>query len=216
LPNRSPRLVQRYPLVKVGKNTIIGEFTTIGKPYRPVRGQHSQSIETRIGRNCWIGNYVTVGKGAIISDGCILDNYARIEENVFIGQGTRVIYGSHICNKAKIGRGCVIGGFVCERAILEDNVRTFGSLVHAHYAMDEWDEAEEEPSPKIGHDSVVSFGALVIGGVLVGPRSYVCAGAIVRKKNVSPRFIAWNVRNRIHYTKWKGELRKSPIFRGKI
>ena len=205
----------RYPGVIVGKNTTIGEFTTLGKPYRLVMGKRLKSRnKTRIGSNCQIGNYVIIGKGTTVSDNCILDNFSQTEQNVFLGDRTILIYGTQICNDARVGKDCVIGGFVCERAVLEDHVRTFGSIVHRHYAGNRWDETEEETSPRIMHHSVVSFGALVIGNITVGPRSYICAGAIVTK-DVPPRHIVRNVNVRTHYTKWPGELRKSLIFRGK-
>jgi acetyltransferase-like isoleucine patch superfamily enzyme len=37
----------------------------------------------------------------------------------------------------------------------------------------------EEPSPVIESGSIVGVGAIVIGGIRVGPRAYVAAGEIV-------------------------------------
>ena len=51
-----------------------------------------------------------------------------------------------------------------------------GNTAHAHAnATRDWDETEE-PSPIIRSGSVVGVGALLIGGITIGPRAYVAAG----------------------------------------
>lgn len=68
-----------------------------------------------------------------------------------------------------------------------------------------------EPSPVIHEDSFVGHGALVIGGIEIGPRAYVCAGAVVTR-NVPAYHIASSVNQIIHYTEWRGPLRDNPLF----
>jgi acetyltransferase-like isoleucine patch superfamily enzyme len=78
-----------------------------------------------------------------------------------------------------------------------------GNLIHS-YALPHggWDDVNE-PSPSILHHSVVGMGALVIGGVSVGPNSYVAAGAVVTK-DVPPGHLAIGVDRVVPSKEWRG------------
>ncbi|MGH3329538.1 MAG: acyltransferase [Streptomycetales bacterium] len=65
-----------------------------------------------------------------------------------------------------------------------------------------WWDVDEEP-PVIEADTVVGFGAQVIGGVRIGPCSYVAAGAIVTR-NVPPEHLVTGVNTLTPAAEWKG------------
>jgi acetyltransferase-like isoleucine patch superfamily enzyme len=66
-----------------------------------------------------------------------------------------------------------------DRTVVGDNVTFQGNTAHSHKdATGDWDETVE-PSPVIKSGSVVGVGALLIGGITIGPRSYVAAGELV-------------------------------------
>lgn len=199
--------------VRVGAGTVIGPFTTIGRPYRKVKGRREPARSvTSIGRNCEIGSHVTILKGARISDNVSIDDFTTVEQDVDIGHGTILTYHAIVCNGAKIGARAKVGGFIGERSVVGDDCRVFGRLVHK---QDDpaagWDELDEL-APKLGHHVFVAFGAVVAGGIKIGTRSYVCAGAVVTR-DVPPRNIVTGVNQSVHYKSSKLQgLAKSRWF----
>jgi len=59
----------------------------------------------------------------------------------------------------------------------------FGHLIHRQTNTQlPWDESNTpEASAVVEDDSFVGFDAQVIGGVKLGPRAYICAGALVTR-----------------------------------
>ncbi len=199
--------------VKVAPSATIGPLCVIGKPYRSVNGaSYGSGGKTSIAARCEIGAHVIIGEGttvgarSIIEDGCIVEVDARL------GAQAHLLYRAYVCNEAKVARNTVIGGFICERAVIGPNCRIFGELVHQQSEPTAgWDDIEE-PSPTIGAWSFVGFGARVIGDVKIGPRSYVCAGTIVTR-DVPPLHVAFGVNQIVHHSSWTGALSRSSLFR---
>lgn len=203
-----------HPGVILADGVSIGPYSVVGKPYRLVGGERYGSGDpTRVGPRCEVGAHVVIGQGTRIGAECIIEDTSIIEVDVGIGPRSHLLYGAQICNEASIGRGCIIGGFVCERAIVRAGSRIFGELLHSQLDPTAgWDDAEEPPPLVEGH-AFVGFGAKIIGGIRIGRRAYVCAGAIVTR-NVPDRHIAFDVNRTKYYTEWKGALSRSPLFRG--
>jgi acetyltransferase-like isoleucine patch superfamily enzyme len=85
-----------------------------------------------------------------------------------------------------------------------------GDLVHEYTRPDlGWWGADEAP-PVIEQDSVVGFGACVVGGVRVGPRSYVAAGAVVTK-DVPPEHVVTGVNVHTPIDYWTGQRLEALI-----
>lgn len=79
-----------------------------------------------------------------------------------------------------------------------------GELVHEYTQPHEgWWGVDEDP-PVIEADSVVGYGAHVVGGVHLGPRSYVAAGAVVTK-DVPPEHIVTGVNIHTTADRWTGD-----------
>lgn len=188
----------------------------IGKPFRLLLEGDSEETATQptiIGPNTYIGHYAVVGSGSVLSSGVIVDDYCSIESDVTLGERCLVIYRAQICNEANVGNGCVIGGFVAERVVVGDRVRIFGKVVHSqHDPTLGWDAPEAtDASAVINDDAFVGFNAMIVGGVSVGERAYVCAGAIVTK-DVPARHVACSVNRMIPFDQWRGPLARSPLF----
>jgi acetyltransferase-like isoleucine patch superfamily enzyme len=78
-----------------------------------------------------------------------------------------------------------------------------GQLVHEYTRPHQgWWAVDEEP-PRIEEDSVIAFGAHVVGGVTVGPRSYVAAGATITR-DVPPEHIATGINELTSIDRWTG------------
>ena len=130
----------------------------------------------RVGDGVRIGAFCIVEPGAHLGAGVEVDHYCRIAYGVHVGAGTRILYRAQVFDNVTIGRSCVIAGELVDRTIVGNNVTFQGNTAHSHAdPTADWDETEE-PSPVIESGSVVGVGAVLIGGVRVGPRAYVAAG----------------------------------------
>lgn len=147
----------------------IGHYSIVG---------HGASIDepTRIGNGVRIGAFCHIEGDVHLGDGVEVDHYCRISWGARIGEKSRILYRAQVYDAVTIGKNCIISGETVDRAVIGDNVTFQGEMAHAHAdATSDWDETEE-PSPTILSGSVVAVGAIVIGGITVGPRAYIAAG----------------------------------------
>ena len=129
-----------------------------------------------IGSGVRIGAFCLIEGGVHLAAGVEVDHYCRISYGTRIGVGTRVLYGAQIFDEVSIGQNCIIAGELVDRTVVEDWVRFHGETAHWHAdATGDWDDTVEL-SPTIKRASVVGVGAILIGGITVGPRAYVAAG----------------------------------------
>ena len=151
-----------------------------------------------------IGAFCVVHFGAEIKQSAYIDSRCVIGIEAKVGRSSQVLSGKEVGYRATIGDGCIIGGNVADRTIIEDEVTYLGEIAHTHRnpRMD-WDETEE-PSPVILKGSFVGVNALIIGGIKIGPCAYVGAGETVRTKvGEGMAFV-------------KGEMKQLSAFRGMI
>jgi acetyltransferase-like isoleucine patch superfamily enzyme len=134
---------------------------------------------TYIGDGVHIGAFCIIEHGVHIENNVQIDHYCRISRGVRIGAKTRILYRAQVFDDVRIGQDCIISGELVDRTIVGDKVTFQGNTAHGHRDPNgDWDETEE-PSPIIESGSVVGIGALVIGGITIGPRAYVAAGELV-------------------------------------
>jgi acetyltransferase-like isoleucine patch superfamily enzyme len=134
---------------------------------------------TRIGTGVRIGAFCLIENGVHIEENVEVDHYCRIASGARIGANTRILYRAVIFNDVEVGRDCIIAGELVDRTVIGDKVTFQGETAHSHNdPTADWDQTEE-PSPVIECGSVVGVGAVVIGGIRIGPRAYVAAGEIV-------------------------------------
>lgn len=191
----------------------IARTAIIGASFRPLLEGADKHVEpTIIGENVWVGEYCIVGRGAQIGANTIIDHYCHIESDAIIGESVLIIYRAQVCTEAQIATGSIIGGFIGERTRIGSHCRIFGSLVHHHVDPSlPWDAEDSGEEGAIVFDDVfIGFGANVTRPVTLGPKSYICAGALVSKP-VPPLHIAFGTNQIVHRDKWKGELRNSPF-----
>ena len=190
----------------------------IDQPMRWLTGckqsQDAPNTKTNMPTSCYIGAYCVIGCGAVLGERVILESYISIEPGAIIGEDTLLIYRSTIGGGVTIGPRCVIGGFIPENTSIGADCRILGTLTHLHNdpAMD-WDHhVTPEAAPTIEDNVFVGLGALVVGGVKLGRKSYVCAGATV-KSDVPAFHIVSRSGDIIHQSDWKGKLKDSAFFR---
>lgn len=188
----------------------------IGKAFRPLIGyaEEQGTAATIINAEAYVGYYTLIGAGSIVSRGAVVDDFSTVECDTYVGANTLVIYRAHICNEARIGEDCVVGGFVAEKVTIGECSRVFGQIIHSqHNPSLDWDDpAAEEGSATVEDQVFIGFNALVIGGVTLRRGAYVCAGAVVTR-DVPPNYVAYNVNKMVPQSEWPGELSRSPILK---
>ena len=207
-----PASVKTYGKVQFRKGCVIGEYTVVGYPY--VESEESfkdQDTKTSIGEKCIIGSHVIIYEGAVIGAETSIQDFCKIGEDVKIGKKCRILYGANINGETIIGDNSIIADFCCDRATIGNNVRLFGKLIHPHRKPQlGWEDVTED-SPKVSNNVFIGFGAKVIGGITIGTKSYIAAGAIVTK-DVLDAHIVTGINKMVHYSKWKGKLKTSHFF----
>lgn len=198
--------------VQRGAGIFVGPFAVIGATYRRVAGEPLPARQiTRLGDRCEVGPHARVLRGSHIGKRVSVDGGCTVEQDVDVGDDSRLIYHCIVCNSVRIGRHAIIGGFIGERSRVGDYCRVFGQLVHR---QDDpavpWDDQEEDP-PTLEDHVLVGFGAIIIGGVTVGSRSCISAGAVVTR-NVPRGSIVSGTNQIVHYSDCPWRVARSAWF----
>lgn len=209
-------LMALYGPVVIDEGVVVGEHAVLGCP-KEARIEQARKDGTadrgrpvRIGRGTVVMHHVVVYEGAVIGASCLLDDRVRIGYDTRIGDRTRLTHGAYVCDRVDIGDDCCVAGFVCDGVRVGAGSTVMGQLVH-EYTQPHlgWWAADEAP-PVIHERSVVGFGAVVVGGVSVGPRAYVAAGAIVTR-DVPPDHIVTGANIFTPASSWPGERLQALI-----
>lgn len=200
-----------YAPVRLADSSIVGEHCTLGYPKEArLRAEQDRPGSTRcgepvvIGERCIIFNQVVVYEGVRVGEGCVIEDRVRIGYDSRIGARSRLVYGAYLCDRIVIGCDTRIAGFVCDGTSIGDRSTVMGQLVH-EYARphEDWWLVDEE-APVIESDTVVGYGAHVVGGIRIGPRSYVASGAVVTK-DVPAEHIVTGINQHTPATAWHGK-----------
>ena len=163
------------PTAWIHPATIFDGGRSVGFCTRIGDGSESDG-PARIGKGVRIGAFCIIDAGAQLGEDVSVDHYCRIAYGAKVGDRTRILYRAQVFEQVTIGKNCIIAGELVDRTVVADNVTFQGNTAHSHAdATRDWDETEE-PSPTIKAGSVVGVGALLIGGITIGPRSYIAAG----------------------------------------
>jgi len=203
---------QRLPRapVTVPASTVIGDYCTLGFP-KEARLRQRQTTEAVtalapvvLGERCLVFNHVVIYEGVRIGDDCVIEDRVRIGYDSRIGWGVRLVYGAYLCDRVTVGDEARIAGFICDGTAIGPRSTVMGELVHEYSQPHrDWWEVNE-PSPAVEADVVVGYGARIVGGVRIGPRSYVAAGAVVTK-DVPPETIVTGTNVQTPAAEWRGE-----------
>jgi len=197
--------------VEIDSTAIISPFVIIGYGGDPTetKEQHRNGV-TVIKSGVWIGPFVTVYSGARIEREVKIDPYCRIGHNTLIGKGSRILYGTRVHDDVVIGSNSIISGNCSNRVHIGNNVVHFGRIAHKfNDPHADWAETEE-PSLKIGDNSVIGAQALLIGDITIGKSVYISAGEIVRK-SIPDCSIVYDGKIYDH-NEWTGSLAKSDFW----
>ena len=158
-----------HPTTRFNGNASVGFCSYVGY-------EATEEEPVSIGGGVCIGAFCLIEGGVHLADRVEVDHYCRISYGSRIGTGTRVLYRAQIFDEVSIGENCIIAGELVDRTVVEDWVRFQGETAHSYAdTTGDWDDTVE-PSPIIKRGSVVGVGAILIGGITIGPRAYVAAG----------------------------------------
>jgi UDP-2-acetamido-3-amino-2,3-dideoxy-glucuronate N-acetyltransferase len=171
--------------VNIGDSSYVGPYCIVGFPdeIRLPKSSSSVVLNTRppsggskLGPSCELLSNVVIGEGTELEANVWCDHHSYIGVNSKIGAGTQILYGARIYHRVSIGERVWIAGFVCNDAVVEADAVCLGQLVH------EFKNASEgipEAAPIIREGAFVGMNAIIIGGIEVGSRAYVAAGAVL-------------------------------------
>lgn len=197
--------------VWIAPSTVVGEHCVFGcvKESRlAARGVDldrlaREAAPVEIGERCLIFNQVVIYEGSRLGEGCVVEDRVRVGYDVHVGRDVRLIYGAYLCDRVQVDDGARVAGFVCDGAQIGTQSSVMGQLVHEYSRPHcRWWEVDE-PSPVVHEDVVVGFGATVVGGVELGPRSYIAAGAVVTT-DVPPEHVVTGINQLTPASAWPG------------
>lgn len=140
----------------------------------------AELMPVTIGSNVEIGAFCVIEVGAVIGDDVKICHHCVIAVGADVGDRTQLVDSVRVDARARVGRDCIIGGNVADRAVIGDRVTFMGEMSHNYPdATKPWG-AIDEISPIINEGAVVAQGAEIIGGIVIGAGSYIVAGEIVR------------------------------------
>lgn len=204
--------------VRIAPSAAIGEYCVLGclKEARlsaactDLAECAREAPEVVIGERCLLFNQVVIYEGSRLGNGCVVEDRVRIGYDTSIGREARLVYGAYICDRVSIGSQARVAGFICDGTSIGDRSTVMAQLVHEYSRPHRgWWEVDE-PSPVIHEDVVVGFNATVVGGVSIGPRSYVAAGAVVTR-DVPPAHIVTGLNVLTPVSEWPGARLKDLI-----
>jgi acetyltransferase-like isoleucine patch superfamily enzyme len=208
-------LAELYGSVIRGDGVVVGEHAVLGCPKEAridqtrTGGNPGAGSPVRIGAATIVMHHVTVYEGVSIGADCVVEDRVRVGYDCVIGERSRLIHGAYLCDRVEIGEDCRIAGFVCDGVRIGDGSTVMGQLVHEYTQPHLGWWAVDEAPPVIHDHSVVGFGAVVVGGVHIGPRAYVAAGAIVTR-DVPPDHVATGTNSFTPTSRWPGR-RLQPL-----
>lgn len=199
-----------YGPVRIAGSSVVGEYCVLGYPKEErLRNGQSQAGSAAagksvvIGERCLVFNHVVLYEGVQLGDECVVEDRVRVGYDSRVGAGSRLVYGAYVCDRVTIGARARIAGFLCDGVVVGDRSTVMGELVHEYSRphLDWWEV--DEVAPAVEADSVVGFGARVVGGVRIGPFAYVAAGAVVTK-DVPPHHVVTGVNVQTPAERWSG------------
>lgn len=177
------------PGTQIGADVTIEAFTYIGfgcraarehlPPTHPAAVQSAgtaQHAPTALGAGTFVGPGSIIGPGTTIGQRCFIEAQTYIGEGVAIGDDCFIRYGCRICDDVVVGTCCVLSGFLCNGTVVHNRVESHASCIHGPLGTL---NRPSGPPPTIHDEAFVAWGVTLVGGVSIGKKACVKAGALV-------------------------------------
>lgn len=149
------------------------DFLSVPDPQFPALDffRHRLSVvdgNCKIGKGSKLWQFASVIRGAIIGADCNIGSCSVVDSAVLgsgcsIGHGAQIHPGTQLCERVFVGPGAIICNDMWPSVDKEG-----------------W-EPEGRVTVRVGDDSSIGAGAIILPGVNIGPNAFVSAGAIVDK-----------------------------------
>jgi UDP-3-O-[3-hydroxymyristoyl] glucosamine N-acyltransferase len=204
----------------VGPNCYIDDNVVLGYPSKEALKQmiNTRSVPTDLSEldkysegqtilsgSCCLRFGTVISAGTFVAEQVYCDIDTHIGAFCKIGERTQLLYGARLYNDVVVGADCRVGGFCCNRSIIEDKASMFGELVHSYRHPV---GGLIEPSPVVRRGSTIGWHAVIIGGIEVGEGAYVAAGAIVTRSVPKDHIVVGTSTKAIPRNQWRGSLAK--------
>lgn len=190
--------------VYFGANCVVGPNVHLGlRREAAVRGNAAPLGPVFIGDDSILGANVIIHEGSRIGKRVFFDDNTRVGYACTIGDDCRLEYGAVVSDRVSVGSGSIISGFLGDAVEVGVNCVVMGTLVHELSTPISSPWGIDEPAPRVEDGAVVGMGAVVVGGISIGERSYVAAGATVTK-DVPAEHIAVATNVFIPRSEWRG------------
>ena len=129
-------------------------------------------------------------RGILFGEGTRVYGKVEFGDDVVIGDYSIIGYDHEQSSYANTVRAnSIIGGFLCDRALVGCDCRVFGRFLHrAIPPWTDWDQTIE-PAPMVADRVFIGMGAQLIGDIKIGKGSYIAASAIVTRSVPASMFV---------------------------
>jgi acetyltransferase-like isoleucine patch superfamily enzyme len=174
--NKNMKNYKIYPNTKIGKNSIIGDFTIIGEP---PQGHKVGYLETIIGKNALIRSHSVIYAGTVVGNDFETGHGILVREGNVIGN--KVLIGSHtiIENDSSLGDNVKIQShaFIPRSTTIEDGVWIGPNVVITNDPHPPCGKCIKGPTLK--SKAKIGANATILPFLTIGENSLVGAGAVV-------------------------------------
>jgi len=170
-----------FPNVKLGKNSLIFDYTILGIP---PKGAKKGEYETIIGKNSCIRSHTVIYAGNKIGDNFQTGHHVMIREFNKIGDNVSFGTNSVIEHHVKIGNNVRIhsNAFIPEFSILKDGVWIGPNVVLTNAYHPLCPKAKEcLKGPTIHENAKIGANATILPDIKIGKNSLIGAGSVVVK-----------------------------------
>lgn len=205
----------------IKRGTVIEDNCIIGKPSRVQMNRFQEQVKaspsrlafedydavvdtpTIIGENALIHSGTILFSGVTLGEGVITEDNVVVRWDSHVGAFTKLMIAGFVGSYITIGSYSRVGGLLGNRTVIGDYVTTFGNLLHSYK---QYGANRVEPAPIIQDYVMIGYDSNIIGGVTVGRRAYVAAGATV-SKDVPPDTVVTGKDRHRPLSDWQGSLR---------
>ncbi len=207
--------------VHIKRGTVIEDNCTIGKPSRVQMNRFQDMVRssstrlefedydsvvdtaTIIGENAVLHSGTLIFSGTTLDEGVITEDNVVVRWDTHVGAFTKLMLAGFVGAYITIGQYSRVGGLLGNRTKIGSYVTTFGNLLHSYK---QYGANRVEPAPTVEDYVMIGYDSNLIGGVMVGRRSYVAAGATV-SKDVPPDTVVTGYNQHRPLSAWQGTLR---------
>jgi UDP-3-O-[3-hydroxymyristoyl] glucosamine N-acyltransferase len=169
--------------VRIGKNVTIHDTSIIGFPndYQSIFTNKAQRV-VRIGTRSIIYPWSLIYEGATIGDKVEVHERCTVGSLTTIGANSMVQYGAQVHDNVRIGKNCIIAGFIADNTVVGEGSSVFGALIHRykHPGRRSWDDTDEL-GPTLGKNVIIAWGAVIVGDIKIGNGAWILPNSVVRK-----------------------------------